>query len=576
MKKILLFILLFAHCELCLAWKFKEHQDLGTKAYEEACIVLDEVILGKNSEDSKKIERELYFMLCDNLKERAKVYGLRTAISGDHVASPKDFSNIDGEINSASWINYGNLAKENEQHFWPNVKKNWSKYHLESLDISSKARREWEEGNTFKAMQTLEESLIHSAFSNHFLQDAFSVGHGGFSRVNSLQNMALDFHDFWNEKGRIISTKSYFQERDALLKKIAKISNVKNGKINFYHEAERVIACRGSAHSSDSDCPEKKDNKKTNGKMMSWLAYGDGYLDKNPNKPPEGGGKRDLTIEDESSNTFDVDNKEYIVFVNMYAILAVFAEFIYESDNNISIFVANAFPVAFEYTGVGYVDTLFFDIGEDGYYLKQENFKSFNHINDEEDCGGDVKTFVIYPENYRCWFDLENNFMEPVYPNISIGISNDFLSDVDSMGYSIYLAYSPYIPSGIFENWPKWLRFYVKSGAFYNKKAYRDKVAKRYAEMGFNFNLPNFYNGSLFSHSVDLSTFNITTSNSPIERGLYAGLNTNMDILKVQVSLNTGFTFNFGEYSQPNYKIGILVTYNFGSFGGGPLSRWND
>lgn len=521
------------------AWVFKEHREIGRTSYLNSCESLNRLI--KESE-AKEESETLKLVACKSPTLRAREYGLKSALSGDHVSEPENFEDVSAEKQATSWLNYGNLALKNHKHFWPHVKKEWRKQHIRAVALADEARMEWRNGNRSLAIELFERSLNYSAFADHFLQDAFAIGHGGFSRIGSFQNTSLIFHDEWNKKGR------WFKGH-------------RIDDRNFDGASKGVyIKHRGTVDM----CGEEDDKNavKVNREIGCqsgfdiWFAYGDKKLNFSSS---EGGHK---------SNK---DNKNRMLAANESSISAVISTFVFGHDNGFSMKAESLFPNSVQ---AFKQESLYFGSREsDGSYYASE----------EGDC--DQLDGDVYEEFGICWFDLDNSFMEPVYPDVTLSLGRVFLEEYDELFNAFYFAISLY-SAEYFSSWPKNIRFYSLFNM--DNLDYQGQKGRSttYRELGFNVVLPNFYDGTLVSHEVELAYAFLGHGESgrkwykgdlvkDIEGG-FIGLNTNFDIMKARVTIGTGLFVSERDIEAAQFKSQIMIGWNFNSLGGGPIYRWGD
>ncbi len=514
------------------AWEFKEHRELGETSYLEACSTLDKIY---NAPQDSELLAILKSLPCINADERARQYGIRTALSADHIESPEDFETEVAEEQALSWVNYGSLALKNHEHFWPHVKYMWRRYHDQAIGASLRAREYWDDNRKIKAVVELERALALSSFADHFLHDAFSIGHGGFSRINSFQNSSLIFHDEWNNSGRWMKGNRY--------------------DLNRYIGSERMLeesilnpptSCDSVVDSLSGLVIKKRDSHCD---VDIWYAYGDGKLKDNP------------------------QNSSRIIEANKNAIVAVILSFVEGDDRGFSLLADNQFPIStqsFEqksaYAG------LLNDNGERYVISQLKNDKC------PQAEGG------VYSQFNVCWFDVESSYMEPVYSDMTAVLGKVIFDGYDSSFYSLYLAYSLYSPTLPFLNaWPKNIRIYYLFNLEDADISYENSRVSTYRELGLNIVLPNLYDGTLLSHDIDIAYALLDTQQEKWyknpeknEEGGYLGVNTNFDIMKAKLSLGLGWFFPTTDLSDSEFKAQIMVGWDFGVLGGGPLSRWKE
>ncbi|WP_396588195.1 hypothetical protein [Bermanella sp. R86510] len=206
-------LVLCSVCQHAFTWNFDEHTAAGREAYRHACAFMEGVI-----EETHTHALETWLCKPDfELSLSADAYGRMSALSGDHLESPEEFLTFEGEVAAGSAINYADLASKNASHFWPTVKKVWMKHHLNAIKyahkISSIVSIDHKNNLSTKEIIELEvmvkQMLSFSAFSSHFLQDAFSIGHSGFGRGATSAELSVGFHDHYNENGAILANKQY-------------------------------------------------------------------------------------------------------------------------------------------------------------------------------------------------------------------------------------------------------------------------------------------------------------------------------------------------------------------------------
>ncbi|MFT5592420.1 MAG: hypothetical protein ACI8SR_000779 [Oceanicoccus sp.] len=199
------------------AWNFDEHSSAGRTAYLKAC----ESLPSSLNDQQKQILNQWLCQSDFRLMEQADAYGRMSALAGDHLTSPKEFLSQEGEVAAGSAIVYASLAAENATHFWPMVQPVWVKHHLNALEVAKNihARLIMLKSSVFKQSFTsqeklelarlMKEMLAYSAFADHFLQDAFSIGHSGFGRAASSAELSVGFHDYYNKEGALLGNRKY-------------------------------------------------------------------------------------------------------------------------------------------------------------------------------------------------------------------------------------------------------------------------------------------------------------------------------------------------------------------------------
>ncbi|NVK37311.1 MAG: hypothetical protein HWE18_05255 [Gammaproteobacteria bacterium] len=200
-----------------LAWNFDEHSSAGRSAYINAC----ENLSKKLSDQQKQVLNQWLCKSDFQLVEQADAYGRMSALAGDHLVSPDEFLSSDGEVAAGSAIVYASLASENATHFWPMVEPIWIKHHLNALNLahnihslltiqnSSIFKQRLSTQEELEAKLLFKEMLASSAFADHFLQDAFSIGHSGFGRAATSAELSVGFHDHYNKEGSLLGNKKH-------------------------------------------------------------------------------------------------------------------------------------------------------------------------------------------------------------------------------------------------------------------------------------------------------------------------------------------------------------------------------
>ncbi|MDH5693243.1 MAG: hypothetical protein OEZ47_09090, partial [Gammaproteobacteria bacterium] len=530
-------ILLAGVSQELYAWNFIEHRELGEKAFIQACdsLVTDHLA---NTDKFEPLS-VLRAVPCVNPITYAKQFGLRSALSGDHIEDPESFSNADSEIQALSLTNYGLLALGNHQHFWPHVKKAWREAHDRAIAYAEIARKSWLEGRSVKAIQEFDQALIYSAFASHFLQDSFSVGHNGFSRMNSTQNSSLILHDEWNSTGR------YF-----------KGFNMPDSAMDtFLSQSQRTKILNNIFKSCAANrTMEKKCD------WFVWHALGDGKLNE------------------------DAENQKRILLANESSIKAVMMTFVYGNDHGYSFIADLLLPVSTEHFTQ---NSAYGSILADSNWLRkmmlgkaQTRYEVRTPIGDK--CFAEDES--VYFQSGHCWVDLENSYMEPVYPDLSIALTGSSLPTSGGKFVGIYLAYNIYTTDW-FSWWPKYVRVYYHSENRTLYEQLNNKDIAGFDEIGFNFAVPNFYRSSVLSHDIQIAYaelrytdgsddfFQILSSQNR-DRGAYAGLNTNVDFLKYKFSFGLGYFFPDTDAKNAVLRASVSIGKDFGVVGGGPLTRW--
>jgi hypothetical protein len=130
----------------------------------------------------------------------ATLYGDATAIAGDYVGHPSELLSATGAWRFSSRKHYFLLALENSTHFNPTANQTWRDYHQDALDRALAAAAI----DGLPLLEVWAQALRENAFADHMLHDSFAAGHMGFNRRASSAAAAKRFHDFWNERGRMV------------------------------------------------------------------------------------------------------------------------------------------------------------------------------------------------------------------------------------------------------------------------------------------------------------------------------------------------------------------------------------
>jgi hypothetical protein len=143
---------------------------------------------------------------CAALPDSAETYGQATALAGDHLGEPAEFRTIEGQRNTVALIVYARRALRDGDHFHPRTVKMWHDYHEQALRRAERIRLELEFPERREPDEEARERFIEAfyinAFADHFLLDAFAVGHMGFNRGATRPTAAMTYHDKHNARGR--------------------------------------------------------------------------------------------------------------------------------------------------------------------------------------------------------------------------------------------------------------------------------------------------------------------------------------------------------------------------------------
>jgi hypothetical protein len=187
------------------AWDYDEHARLGRESYQAACrLVAERVTDARAAESPATLCRRLRTQIaCGSNEFRlplvARVYGQSVAIAADHLGDAESFLAREASAKATSFTSYVRLALENESHFVPSAPRNWRTWHEKAVRMAGAISCA---SSASEQQELFERAFYHQAFGDHFLQDAFSAGHAGFSRVASRPSAAGFFHDYYNREGR--------------------------------------------------------------------------------------------------------------------------------------------------------------------------------------------------------------------------------------------------------------------------------------------------------------------------------------------------------------------------------------
>lgn len=596
-------------CGHAQAWYFDEHRHLGEAAFLNACTELERALAETaTQENSAAAEARtgslqlLRALPCRNVPADAASYGIWSALAGDHISSPDHFLDVKGELEALSWENYGTLALRNHEHFWPDVKKTWQRHHLLALEQARQARAQWLAGRSLEAAVTLKKAIVYSAYADHFLQDAFSIGHMGFSRVNSQQNASLNFHDFWNENGRWLRGMSVpGAARAILISREQRVEELARWKDRGCTALERPRDAGGPGASGRSATDGQAHCAASPGTALAQLA-------RLPVNPPGEAcrsvawyafGDQSLCVPE------NLYNKKHIVEANTAAITAVLMAFILDEDTGYSLVAENSFPVESQviktstYSALPNVDDVKAMLSR-----QQDAADPAWLVSSQSHVRGRCSDEALLASHDRCWFNIESAYMEPAYPQFEVLAT---LSHFPDLGASFWGARVSY---GFYTEWVSRLLSRDDADAGFAAKAARKFIGtvippnsrpyigislqpldtvydgngvQRYAEIGINYSLPNLYEGTAFSHDIDIAMGQFGEDSTPledmeedVERGLYLGFNTNADLKKAKVTLSVGSLFPHANTDSAELKVQASIGWAFGTIGGGPITRWSD
>ena len=200
---VLPFVILAARERAACAWGTVEHQEIGSASYAAACAEVTARV-DRAGEIDPRIRARLGLACGSTGAVVATLYGDATAIAGDYVGHPSELLSATGAWRFSSRKHYLLLALENSAHFNPTATETWRAYHQDALDRALAAAAM----DGLPQVEAWGQALRENAFADHMLQDAFAAGHMGFNRRASSAAAAKRFHDYWNERGRVISDRT--------------------------------------------------------------------------------------------------------------------------------------------------------------------------------------------------------------------------------------------------------------------------------------------------------------------------------------------------------------------------------
>jgi len=185
------------------AWGYVEHRWLGRTVYEQVCKDLRQAIEAPapGQRALTADEQARFRIACEQVELNSTQYGQFTALSGDHLG-PDETQGIRSNIAAKDLVGYLLRASHNADHFHPLGPLEWRSRHEQALLAALKAK---DTSTYLKQVDAFWTAFYLNAYGDHFLQDAFSAGHGGFNRPSSTPSAANSFHNAQNEQGRILS-----------------------------------------------------------------------------------------------------------------------------------------------------------------------------------------------------------------------------------------------------------------------------------------------------------------------------------------------------------------------------------
>lgn len=143
---------------------------------------------------------EALHLACGNIGAKAMAFGQYNALSGDHIGLG-DLRTIGAGVEARNILGELVRAVKNADHFHPEAPQVWAKHHSNALDRMVAAHRAVDH---FQRLDHFLAALAEAAFAGHFLQDSFASGHGGANRPGSSPTAARQYHNYWNDAGRLL------------------------------------------------------------------------------------------------------------------------------------------------------------------------------------------------------------------------------------------------------------------------------------------------------------------------------------------------------------------------------------
>lgn len=395
----------------------------------------------------------------------------------------------------------------------------------------------------------------------------------GFSRVNSQQNASLNFHDFWNMNGRWLkginvpeSSRDIFLTRDERIEKLTLLK--RNDCTTIQEEPAYEIQYTKA--------------KQTSCAHVAWYAFGDQKLNSPENQ----------------------QNKEKILETNTAAITAVILAFLSDDDKGYSLIAESGFPVESQ------------TIKTSKYHLLTtsvlQGLKPKKQVPGDRAWLGPTKSHLVsdcteseHLVRESCWFNIESSYTEPAYPRLEVMATHTSFPELGGSFWGGRVSY------GLYTDWvsgylsgdrtgdgriatamksivgfllPPSSRPYASMSAQSPDMTYDGELIDAYSEFGINYSLPNLHRGTVFSHDIDIALGQLRTDTEDlfvnvthdIERGLYVGFNSNMDLKKAKITLSVGSLFPHSDIDSAELKIQAGIGWTFGAIGGGPIKRWSD
>jgi hypothetical protein len=182
-------------------WSTPEHEEIGSEGYRQACAMLEREGTTRPSLPGREIRMRV---ACGQVEVAAHVYGQATSLGGDNFADPDAFFSSAGFGKVWSRVHRALLSRVNISHFHPFASRDWREYHMRALEHA----REAASMSGMEMFAGFERAFFESAYADHFLQDGFAAGHMGFNRSASSGAAAYEFHNMWNERGRIVHNRN--------------------------------------------------------------------------------------------------------------------------------------------------------------------------------------------------------------------------------------------------------------------------------------------------------------------------------------------------------------------------------
>ena len=190
------------------AWDGKEHKDIGTAGYEQAC--RQAIGVFGESGDAGMVSR--LHLACSGVGRPsnattptsysyAALAGDWSRLAADHTESPEQLTSPRLGSLVVGYRRMTTLVINNFRHFHPVSVTSWRHDHAAALMLASEASHD----RGVELAERFERALAIESFAQHYLQDSFASGQMGFNRLASSNATALAFHDRMSLQGRCVA-----------------------------------------------------------------------------------------------------------------------------------------------------------------------------------------------------------------------------------------------------------------------------------------------------------------------------------------------------------------------------------